>query len=551
MGAVYQSIQLDSGRVRALKLLKREYMNKDPKAVERFRNEFQTGDLVGHRNIVRVYDYFDLGSEEACIVMEFIEGESLRDYLRRQETAMRFDEVVMIASQIAFAIGALHLKGFLHCDLKPENIMLTKDEQNQILVKVLDFGVAKSLKSLGLPRSKSSIYFKEFVGTMLYTSPENCRGEDLDERSDIYSLGIILYEMLAGQPPFTGRSMDVENQHRLNVPVPISTRRVDTPAALAELVMRALNKDPKARPQTAKEVADRLRWIEVEAKTEEWQNVTPTPTNSHPDPTPQESVKLPPSQPEAKIHQKPNTRKSRSAEQPREPFVNITIMKPSIGENRSAPVVRSRHELFFPGRNKTKVLVGVLAAGLVLALLAGSYSYKYAAGRHQRYFEKGVAHLEKNENDQAVDALSTAISLDTSQFLPYYYRAVARHKQKDTEGAIKDYSEVIRLVPHFIPAYQGRAGLYSSRGEHQNAIGDYTQVLRFVPNGNLYQLRGDAYLMNKAYNQAVTDYTEAIRLDPNNPNVFASRSAAYNKRGLTGDRYLAAADRVRTDQLRK
>lgn len=557
VGTVYQVTRLDSGRSMAAKFLKPEYFNKDPKAIERFRNEFQTGDLVGHQNIVRVYDYLELNVDETCIVMELIEGESLRDYIKRREIKqLPLDEAITIALQTALGIDALHRKHILHCDLKPENIMLTSDEQNQMLVKVVDFGLAKPLKTLALQPEDYGAHIKEFVGTILYTSPENCRGEELDERSDIYSLGIILYEMLTGRPPFYGRSIDVERQHRLDAPPPISTLRADIPHKLAELVMKTLNKDPKERPQEAKELASRLHFLLP--KTENGP-VSVAPPIVKPDTTPietdNEQVKTTGSrrtQRKRDPSQRSKVQVNDSTEQPSETYINIPLMKNPKGGDRPPPLVLNRHELTFPSSNKNRILFALLAAALLIGLGIGAcYLYKRNNGQAVTYVEQGLKHLEKSEFDKAIEAFSEAIRLEPNQFMPYFHRAVARYKKGDQEGAIQDYSEVTKLFPTHVPAYQQRASIYTSRGDYDKAVEDYGKVLNLTPNANVYKLRGDVFFMDKNYDRAIADYSEAIRLDSNNPNTFEARQAAYNKRGKKGDRQLGNADRKRAAQLRQ
>ncbi|HEX8145499.1 MAG TPA: serine/threonine-protein kinase [Pyrinomonadaceae bacterium] len=572
MGSVYQGTQLDSGQLRALKMLKPGYANKDPQAIERLRNEFQTGDLVGHQNIVRVYDYIELEDGEACIAMEFIEGESLRDYMRRPgKSPLPVDEAVRIAFQAAEGIDALHKKGVLHRDLKPENIMLTKDEQGQQLVKVVDFDLAKPFKAAAPARFNSFNPMREFVGTMLYTSPENCRGEDLDERSDIYSLGIILYEMLAGRPPFSGNSSEVEQKHLGELPAPLLTRRADAPPALAQLVKDTLQKDPKRRPQSAKDFAHILKNItrsldggragSSPIPGEKRERIAQSAQAAEAPPkvrvAPQELPGPPDLKPPGvKVNdsKRLRARVKPTAEQPLDSYIQIPTMTSSTGRNRRPLEVVNRHKSSTSRPLDTKKLLLVLGtvALLAIALTGSCFVYpNYKVKQFQLHLDQGLAHLEKGENEKAIAEFTEAIGWDETQSMPYYHRGVAHYKRGNHDAALKDYTEVIRLAPEYALAYQNRATIYLVKGEYEKAIEDYTRLIRFAPDANSYKLRADAHFKNRAYTQAISDYTEVLKLDPNNVAALLGRADAYTNRGGKGDRALASADQNRANQLRR
>jgi serine/threonine protein kinase len=570
MSAVYQSTQLDSAQIKAIKMLKPGYLEKDPAAIERLRTEFQTGDLVGHQNIIRVYDYIELETGEACIVMEFVEGKSLRSYMGQPPKPLPIDEAVNIAFQTAEGIDALHKKDILHRDLKPENIMLTTDKQGKLLVKVVDFGFAKLLKASTPARYSATAPIREFVGTMLYTSPENCRGDDLDKRSDIYSLGIILYEMLAGNPPFSGRNSEVEQKHLTEIPAPISTLRRETPPALSELVVNTLKKDPRARPQSARDFAHILKNIArsldagglniplviEEQKSRVTQRISRSGAGSQSEsesPVPPKELPAKPLGAKANPSKRTRANPRHSIEEPNESYIRIPIMTPPISKNRRPLEVLNRHNLR-PSREINMKRLALLASAIifVFALVGFFFIYqKYKANQYQSYLDRGIQYLESGAHDQAMSEFSEAIRQDPTQAMPYYYRATAGYKKGDYEQAIKDYSEVIRITPEYALAYQNRASIYSLRGEYDKAIGDYTTLLRFAPDANSYKLRGDAYLKNKNYDLAIADYSEAIRIDGNHTGAFISRAEAYNKRGRKGDSSLASADQKRVNQLRK
>jgi serine/threonine protein kinase len=259
MGAVYLAEHPGIGRKAAVKVLHPDLTRHDEIAT-RFFNEARAANAIRHPGIVEVYDFGTLPSGVSYIVMEFLRGESLAKRLRAG--AMQTDAAVRIASQAADALGAAHAVGIVHRDLKPDNLYVCPDPRNPggEMVKVLDFGIAKLA---GGPTDPGSVKTRTGVvmGTPIYMSPEQCRGtRTVDHRSDIYSLGVIFYEMLVGQPPFVSEGFgDLVNMH-LNVP-PASARskRAEIPLALDALVMKMLAKNPEDRYAEMGEVQAALK----------------------------------------------------------------------------------------------------------------------------------------------------------------------------------------------------------------------------------------------------------------------------------------------------
>jgi serine/threonine protein kinase/ketosteroid isomerase-like protein len=259
MGAVYIGTHVDLNRPVAIKLLLPNY-NPDEQAFERFRREAYTASCVTHSNIVHIYDFGVLPEGEAYIIMEFAKGETLRDRLREQGR-LPIPEAASIVSQIAAGMEAAHNSGIIHRDLKPSNIILTRDHNDSLLIKIIDFGIAKLSEQLSLGDATLTTT-GTIVGTPRYMSPEQCAGEKVDARSDIYSLGIILYEMLAGRPPFEGDSaVALAVKHLKEPPPPLEEFRSDVDPLLASLVKDCLSTNPEERPQTASALAGRLATI--------------------------------------------------------------------------------------------------------------------------------------------------------------------------------------------------------------------------------------------------------------------------------------------------
>jgi serine/threonine protein kinase/ankyrin repeat protein len=284
MGAVYRATHTGAGRRVAVKVIAPELAG-DSEFIERFRREAKTIELLRHPNIVDVTDFGVTGDGEgaqtvAYLVMEYLEGQTLAERLKDRRP-MPIDETVGILSQVCDAMNEAHRQGILHRDLKPENIWLKPAGSNDGAVKVLDFGNARLQDVLPFdelepqpefgepPRSHSPFSITEeetlrlnytlqqlsrfgsVMGTPKYMSPEQCRGERLDKTSDVYSLGVIAYQMLAGDPPFSGTTAELLVKHREADPPPLRKKRRDIPADVDDVIRRALAKDKNARPATA------------------------------------------------------------------------------------------------------------------------------------------------------------------------------------------------------------------------------------------------------------------------------------------------------------
>ena len=253
MANVYKAVMLGrngpvpAGTVVAVKVLRQEYTH-DPELVRRFKNESKAISLLNHPNIVKVYDV-SVNDQLQYIVMEYVDGMTLREYLNERGGKLTSRETVHFISQILKALEHAHANGVVHRDIKPQNIMLLDNGQ----LRMMDFGIAR------ISRAENQLLSGKTMGSVYYISPEQAKGDETDCTSDIYSVGVMMYEMLSGQLPFDAEdAVEVAIKQISDQPKSLHEIAPQVPAALVEITEKAMAKLPQNRYASAREMLDAL-----------------------------------------------------------------------------------------------------------------------------------------------------------------------------------------------------------------------------------------------------------------------------------------------------
>jgi serine/threonine-protein kinase len=246
MGRVYRVLDKELKEEVALKLIKPE-IAKDQKTIERFKNELKTARKISHRNVARMYELMEEGGTH-FISMEYVPGQDLRGLIR-QTGQLTIGKAIAIAKEICEGLGEAHHQGVIHRDLKPSNIIIDKNGN----ARILDFGIARSVEGKGITDAGV------MIGTPEYMSPEQVEGKEIDQRSDVYSLGIILYEMVTGRVPFEGDTpFTVGIKHKSETPQNPKEINSQIPDDLNSVILKCLEKEKPLRYQSAGEVRSEL-----------------------------------------------------------------------------------------------------------------------------------------------------------------------------------------------------------------------------------------------------------------------------------------------------
>jgi tRNA A-37 threonylcarbamoyl transferase component Bud32 len=256
MGTVFEGVQPVIGKRVAIKVLRRECAA-NPELVNRFIQEARAVNQARSPHIVDIFSFGELRDGRHYFVMEYLDGLPLKAYLEKRKV-LTFDEAYAILNSVTKGLAAAHDTGIIHRDIKPENIVVLTDSEGGMGAKVLDFGIAKLQGDQADPSFATRT--GAAMGTPYYMSPEQCQGVNVDHRTDIYALGIIMFEMFTGQLPFTaGSYIDLVNKHLFASPPEPRSINGDISPQLEAMILRCIAKDPDERPQTMKQFRSELK----------------------------------------------------------------------------------------------------------------------------------------------------------------------------------------------------------------------------------------------------------------------------------------------------
>jgi len=270
MGVVYEGVHVELDKRIAIKMMLEKY-SEDGEAMARFRREALAATRIGNPHIIDIIDFGVSPEGRPYVVMEYLVGQSLGDIIKRSGPMLPY-RAVKIMRQTLRAVGAAHAKGIIHRDLKPDNIFIVNqpvdNEEDRDFVKLLDFGISKIVDTAAEIAATKLTTTGMVMGTPLYMAPEQAMGENTDHLADIYALGVILYEMLAGKPPFDGATYPILVAKLLTAdPELLSEARPGTPAALVAAVHRALEKTPSSRFASCEAFAQALPQLNPSSST--------------------------------------------------------------------------------------------------------------------------------------------------------------------------------------------------------------------------------------------------------------------------------------------
>ncbi len=360
MGSVYKAEQPDMRRFVAVKILHPRYLSR-PDLVSRFRREARAMSHLQHPNTAKVYLYGQLDDGACYFVMEHLAGKNLAQTVRA-EGPMAPERAIAIMSQACGALAEAHAQGIVHRDLKPENIFLTNLGGIADYAKVLDFGLAKVTEREMRPGSLILTQEGMVFGTPEFMSPEQARGEKLDGRSDIYSLGVIMYELLTGKLPFdAAQPMEFIQRHIKEPPIPLAKRAPNRefPGGLWDVLEKALAKRPQDRYASANELGQALRDVIAKPRSTPPPPSGPTYATSQPPNAPQ----TPAFTPQPIAQPPPQT----SPTPPAQPAMQVSSAYPAAAPAADGGLLSSRAAWLVLGLGALLALIG--AGALVLAIM--------------------------------------------------------------------------------------------------------------------------------------------------------------------------------------
>jgi len=509
MGTVYKVVHTGFDELRALKVINPELMT-DAMFLKRFKQEAFITRKLQHPNAVRVDDIDEAEDGRPFMVMEYIEGQSLKN-LMKDQGQLPAPRVCSIAKQVAAALDAAHRLGMVHRDIKPENIVLIQTPEGE-QAKVLDFGIAK-VKEGGLADDAKAMTLTGVgvvVGTPQYMSPEQAngqRGSDLDGRADLYSLGVVMYEMLTGNLPFkASTTIEMLLAHMQKPPRPIFMTRpnVQVPYALADLVMRTLQKRRELRPANAATMIEEIERAEMG---------------------------FPPGAPRiATKYTAASAAKPPATIPPHAPTVALKVDRPATGYGAARAVGIPPAVVHKPSHGVRWSLM------LLFAALAGSAAWYFLTNRPGGVVEQhraaGAQFEAQKLYPQAEDEYRAAVQIDPKNAALQSALANVLIEEKKWDEGIGAFHEVLKLRPDDPVTHNNLGVALQTAGNLPEAISEYREALSLQANyvdahlnlGHAQEKLGDL-------NGAIAEYREALHIKPDDADVHYHIGLAYYKLG--------------------
>jgi Flp pilus assembly protein TadD/predicted Ser/Thr protein kinase len=494
MGAVYQARQVAVDRLVALKLIVPE-MVKSPAAAVRFHREMKLTAKIEHPNTIRVYDFGETEGQ-LFLAMELLRGRTLTQVLA-DVGRLELARIVRIASQVTRALQAAHSEGVVHRDLKPDNIMLLEQYGEHDVVKVLDFGIAKSLDEQEADMTAAGAV----IGTPAYMSAEQAMGEPVDQRSDLYSLGIILYEMASGRVPFTASALTaLLVAHATETPPPLAQVARGVHPGLAALVEELLRKDPATRPQTAKEVEWRLDALVGGLAV---------------------SATMP-------GQMAGSMAGSIAATMPGQ-------MAGSMAGQVASPMGGPTRNLQAPpqaAKPKSRglwvalvaaVLVGGGVGAVVLMAGRGEHAQPKPAGDVAARLAAAKAKLAGFGDPAPTDACPPDAAADAAELVLEARQAIAG----DPARAIAAADKALQKCPSAAAAHNVRGNALQKQGKLEDAGDAYARALQFAPSYDAPRFNLGVVQLRRRDPAAIATFSEILRRKPDDPDAYKSRAQAY------------------------
>lgn len=513
LGAVYRANHKLLKKTVAIKFL-RQARQFDSTALQRFQREAQAAIGLAHQNIAGVQE-FGVHDGMPFLVMELVDGEPL-DKIIERDGALKPDRALTIFKQLLTALAYAHKKGVVHRDVKPENIIVSTNSSGVDQIKLIDFGIAKVMENEELVDITKT---GEIFGTPHYMSPEQCRGQKISNRTDIYSAGCVAFEMLNGKPPFTGEStIDVILKHVNETPrILVSPENA---SGLERVIDRTLAKDPDTRYSSASEVLSELALIEAGKK------------------------------PRKTFHLSKKVINRSIFGLIMTILISACALAAVIGIAGQERTIQSVSKVIRENPNSSDSYIErarlYAERSDYTAAIADLLAAEKLNPKDSEIFElKSWYERELGQDQQALDDAERAVKLRPDGLAGYVHRARANHQLKNYQATIHDIAKAIALDPTnqrgwFCTNYVTSSAAHMMLNHPQKALEDANKAIKYRPqitdkagSGKIdlyglsaFQARATANLKLKNYGDAVVDTDNALRIDPNNFELLGQKANA-------------------------